>query len=318
MLWDCSSCGTKKLLGKTHRRCPSCGAPQDEAKRYFPLPGEEVEAKDHVFVGADWHCAACTTPNSKAASFCTNCGNPRDEGNKDVNRAADLVDDKPVAPVVAPKTSGGFPWLPVAAVAGLVVVGVTVAMCWQKDDAVRVESHRWSRDIDVEVYSPHIDSSWCDQMPFGAYNVTHTREQRSTKQIPDGQDCHTRSVDNGDGTFHKSSECTTKYRSEPVYDDRCHYTIDRWGHERTAHAEGIGIAPAPSWPATHLSRTGSCIGCEREGSRTEKLTVELRDAAGKTFHCDVDDARWQRLRDGAAADLKVRVVTGGAVCSSLR
>ena len=51
MLWDCSSCGEKGLLGKTHRRCPSCGAAQDERTRRFPEKGEEVEARAHVFAG---------------------------------------------------------------------------------------------------------------------------------------------------------------------------------------------------------------------------------------------------------------------------
>ena len=44
MLWDCGFCGTGQLLGKTNRYCPSCGAPQDETKRYFPPPGKEVAA----------------------------------------------------------------------------------------------------------------------------------------------------------------------------------------------------------------------------------------------------------------------------------
>src|SRR4051812_38974182 len=124
MLWDCSSCGTKKLLGKTHRRCPNCGAPQDPSKRYFPAPGEEVAADGHVFVGADWVCAACTTPNSKAAQFCGNCGNPR-EG----NAAAKLVGEPAPAAVVAPSSSGRAKYV-VAALALFAVVGGTCAVCW--------------------------------------------------------------------------------------------------------------------------------------------------------------------------------------------
>ena len=26
MMWDCPYCGTKHLLGLTHRHCPNCGA----------------------------------------------------------------------------------------------------------------------------------------------------------------------------------------------------------------------------------------------------------------------------------------------------
>ena len=40
MMWDCGFCGSSKLLGKTHRYCPGCGAAQDPSTRYFP-PEEE-------------------------------------------------------------------------------------------------------------------------------------------------------------------------------------------------------------------------------------------------------------------------------------
>jgi len=53
MLWDCEFCGTKKLLGKTHRFCPNCGAQQDPKARYFPSDEEKVAVKDHVYVGVD-------------------------------------------------------------------------------------------------------------------------------------------------------------------------------------------------------------------------------------------------------------------------
>ena len=44
MLWDCASCDTKNLLGKTNRFCPVCGAPQDPKRRRFP------KATDGTFV----------------------------------------------------------------------------------------------------------------------------------------------------------------------------------------------------------------------------------------------------------------------------
>ena len=30
MLWDCSYCSAKKLLGLTHRHCPNCGGTTQE------------------------------------------------------------------------------------------------------------------------------------------------------------------------------------------------------------------------------------------------------------------------------------------------
>lgn len=323
MLWDCSSCGTTKLLGKSHRRCPHCGAPQDPTTRYFPPAGQEVPVEGHVYVGVDWRCAACETPNSRAADFCVNCGNPRD-GNAEVKRVDDVA-PAAVAPaaraasVGAPASSGRKRGLVLAAGAlGVVtLVALLVAMFWTRDTAVTIAGHRWTRAIDVEEMAARADSAWCSSMPGDAYSVRRSREVRSHKDVPDGQECHTVRSDNGDGTFSTSQECSTRYRSEPVYDDKCYYTVNRWGHARTASAEGVGTSPAPSWPVVRLTRTGSCLGCEREGARREVLTLTV-DGPKRDWECEVDAARWQRLVDGAPAQVKVRVVTGGAVCSSLR
>lgn len=331
MLWDCSSCGTKKLLGKTHRRCPQCGAPQVPSSRYFPAPGEEIEAAGHVYVGVDWLCAACTTPNSNAALCCVGCGHPRDGGNQQVQRLADAAPGAPreaprdlrSAHAKAPVTQSPPAWrarTPLF-VAGLVLVllaAILVTVFWQRDVQVRVEQHQWSRDIDVERLDPRQESSWCPP-PSDAYSVSRSREVRSTRQIPDGQTCRDVNHDNGDGTFSRSQSCSTRYRSEPVYDDKCRYTVDRWHVIRTAHSGGVGLASPRSWPPFSLGRTGSCRGCERAGGRRELLDVELRATkdAAKTWRCALDEVRWQRLRDGDVRTMRVRVVTGGAVCSTL-
>ncbi|MCC7075096.1 MAG: zinc ribbon domain-containing protein [Deltaproteobacteria bacterium] len=319
MLWDCSSCGTKKLLGKSHRRCPHCGAPQDPTTRYFPPAGEEVAVEGHVYVGVDWRCAGCETPNSRAADFCVNCGNPR-EGNAAVTRVDDAPTPRaPAARAGAPASSGRWKgWLLFGGVlGGVVLVALLIATFWTRDTAVTIAAHRWTRSIDIEEMAARSDSAWCSSMPGDAYSVRRSREVRSHRDVPDGQECHTVRNDNGDGTFSTSQECSTRYRSEPVYDDKCYFTVNRWGHARTATAEGTGVAPPPTWPAVRLTRTGSCLGCEREGARRELLTLKL-DGPKRDWDCEVDAARWQRLSDGASARVKVRVVTGGAVCSSLR
>lgn len=328
MLWDCSSCGTRQLLGKTHRRCPHCGAPQDPTRRYFPPEGHEVPVEGHVYVGVDWRCAACETPNSRAADFCVNCGNPR-EGNTSVKLVVDgPALDKPAA--VGPQGTAAIDadpassssrsrrWLIAAsALGGLAMVLLLVSIFWTRETAVSIGGHTWRREIDVEQLAPRSSSSWCDSMPSDAYSVRRSREVRSHRQIPDGQDCRTVRSDNGDGTYSTSQRCTTRYRSEPIYDDKCYYTVDRWGHERTERAEGVGTSPAPTWPPVRLGRTGSCLGCEREGSRRETLTLKVRGPK-RSWDCEVDPARWLRLLDDAPAQVEVRVITGGAVCSTLR
>lgn len=348
MLWDCVSCGTKKLLGKTHRRCPNCGAAQDAKKRYFPDPGEEIPVEGHMFVGIDWSCGACQTPNSRAAEFCVNCGHPR-EGNADVRRVTDGITEEgrdlpPPAPPEAPTTLRPAPSFRFAAetreaeeamqtaesgakrrrrrgAAGLVAMLFAlfaVAVLWTKKVEVVVERHDWVREIDIERMAPRTDSAWCDSMPGDAYGVSRTREERSTRQIADGQECHDVRSDNGDGTFSTSRECSTKYRSESVYDDRCHYTVNRWGLERTAQNRSAGLIPGPAWPQLRVSG-GSCLGCEREGTRRETLSVAMRDRAdrSRTWSCAIDNTRWRALGDGEWREIEVRVLTGGAVCDTL-
>ena len=350
MLWDCPSCGTRKLLGKSHRRCPNCGAAQDAKKRYFPPPGEEVPVEGHVFVGIDWSCGACQTPNSRAASFCVNCGHPR-EGNADVRLVSDgggshggesadaanaaAEEPAPLRPMpefrfaaerseeagATPETKGvlrRYAGRIIAGIGTLVLGFCSVAVLWQEDVEVVVERHEWVREIDVERMAARADSAWCDSMPGDAYNVSRSREERSTRQVAVGEECHDVRSDNGDGTFSTSRECSTKYRSESVYDDRCRFTVNRWGLERTARNTGSGLSPGPSWPPT-FARVGSCLGCEREGARREVLTVALRSRAdrGKTWSCDIDDQRWRMLGDGELRNIKVRVLTGGAVCDTL-
>jgi hypothetical protein len=83
MLWDCESCGTRKLLGVDHRHCPSCGAVQDENRRYFP-PQDEAVPTDYD-PDPDHECPYCGTPNSRRANNCVNCGGPMD-GSEEVAR----------------------------------------------------------------------------------------------------------------------------------------------------------------------------------------------------------------------------------------
>jgi hypothetical protein len=88
MLWDCAYCGTRKLLGKTHRFCPGCGAPQDPTRRYFPSDEDKVLVENHEYVGADRLCGACGSAMGARAAHCTQCGSPM-EGTPEVQRVAD-------------------------------------------------------------------------------------------------------------------------------------------------------------------------------------------------------------------------------------
>jgi hypothetical protein len=328
MLWDCGQCSTHGLLGKAQRHCPMCGAAQDPTKRYFPEAGKEVEAQGHQFVGADWRCTFCNAPNSAAAAFCVECGGPKD-GAKEVAHVQDPTDASaattvpPLPPaamaqVTKPKSSG-FPWLKGILALVLVAVSVLGYLFFSKhDETVQVFDKTWSREIDVEQFTAVRTSDWCDALPSGAYQVSRSREQRSTRQVPDGQDCHDVRSDKGDGTFSKTRECTTRYRDEPVYADKCSYRINRWQVLRTERTNG-GASLVPAWPTPGISNNlmaTNTLGAERLGNRRENYRVQLQSSQGKQWVCDLNPTLWETLSEGKTVQLKVRG-TGSADCSTL-
>lgn len=322
MLWDCAQCDASGLLGTTHRHCPTCGAAQDPDRRYFPAPGQEVEAKGHRFVGADWACAYCESPNSAAAAFCGNCGGPRD-GARQVNQVSDAAPGAAARPAVlqpaqAPAPKPGFRWLKALLAMLLLGVGLAYLFFSQHDERVQIVEKTWSRQIDVERYTSVRGADWCDALPPQAYQVSRSREQRGTRQVEAGQDCVELRSDVGDGSFTKRRECSTRYRDEPVFDDKCSYRINRWQVTRTDQLTG-GASLAPTWPAPVLGRNlagGNSLGAERLGMRRENYQVKLQSAQGKNWTCDLPPEVWSRLAEHQPLTIKVRG-TGGAACASL-
>lgn len=334
MLWDCPRCDTPKLLGLTHRHCPSCGAPQDPTRRYFPSEEDKVAVEDHRYTGADKVCPNCETPNGAAATFCGNCGSPLDEAKEAARvteRAAQAGQGQSVdaekkaarraalAATAAPKKKSGCGF---AVVAGLVVAAIAVfalvATFWTREAALEVTGHTWSRAIAIEAFGPQSDSAWCDAVPSGAYDVSRSEKQRGTNKVEDGQTCATKQVDNGDGTFNEVEECKPKYREEPVYDDWCLYTVDRWAKVREAAAAGNSVNDAPRWPEVKLAREGSCVGCERAGGKSETYTVRLKAADGEAHTCTLPESRWKSMAVGSRWKGEVRVMTGGLDCGELK
>jgi hypothetical protein len=324
MFWDCSRCGTKELLGKTHRQCPNCGAPQDASKRYFPPPVKEIAVENLVYYGVDRICEACKTPNSARAHFCRNCAAPLDEAAR-----AQLITEgtAQLPPAAASSSLAALDTAPEAAaplepgckivIAGVVIVVafILVAIFGKREATAEITKHRWQRVVAIEDFDARKEEAWCDEMPADARAVSRHNEQRSTRQVPDGEECTTRRVDNGDGTFSEHEECRTKYREEPVYDSRCFFTVDRWAKKRELTAQGTGTQPA--WPEVVLVRAGNCLGCEREGGRIATYTLDMK-RADREFECGVSEDVWRAHNDGSKVRLKVRAMDGAPDCSTLR
>ncbi len=339
MLWDCKYCGATKLLGLTHRHCPSCGAPQDQEARYFPSDADKVAVEDHEFVGADRLCPACNEANSAKSNNCRHCGSPLD-GSKAVTTRADqihaeggfggdnaqaakneIVHGRVPAPAPEPpKKKSIVGWLIGAGCLTMIVVGaliLVVFLLWTRETALEVASHRWERVIDVETYGEVTEKDWCDQMPTGAREQSRSQAKRDTKKVPDGEECKTRKKDQGDGTFKEVKECQPKYKEVAVMADQCTYRIRKWKVSRTATANG-SLKDERRWPDPALKRTGTCDGCERAGDKREKYVVVLKDTdSGKTHDCELPEAKWAKMATGKRYQGKIRKLSGGLDCSSL-
>lgn len=347
MLWDCPACGTAALLARDDKQCRNCGAPQDPTRRYFPTPDQAQAVERAANIRVDRRCPACTSVVVAEAEFCVACGSPLADAKAVPRRTSQAATDDGFAPdsaraaraeydaARAATSSGGSP----ADTAGdrardpaqrrranriggvVIAIGVGGAatigvMTWTRPVDVDVVARHWERHIDIEQYRTVHDSDWHDAMPADARNRSCYQEQRSTREVPDGETCHDARRDNGDGTFDLVRECETTYRSEPVYDTRCDYTVDRWRRRDTMTARGGPDDPLV-WPHVELAQPGNCLGCDREGPRRERFVVALRDADGLAHECDVPKSRWDALAEPTGWVIERGVVTDNVDCDTL-
>lgn len=333
MLWDCKYCGQKKNLGLSHRFCPNCGGPQDAGARYFPADHEKIAVRNHPFVGADVSCPACHHWNSKNAKCCTNCGGPLVGGASaqlrpdqvgavaqagQVGQAPDVAPPPPAAAKAESKTSSVIAFGIFVVLLLGAIVGACTMLFAKRDGSFEVADRTWSRTIHVERYDLVRQSTWCDERPTGGVERSRAKAQRSTNKVPDGQTCVTRKKDRGNGTFKEERECTAKYKEVPVYADKCDYDVPAWKTFRSLKAEG-GATATPDWPKVDITRTGTCLGCEREGSRDEKYTVTFVDAKTKgTSSCDTGLEKWKAFAKGSKWDGQVGAYTNVIDCDSLK
>ncbi len=309
MLWDCEFCGARGLLGKSQRYCANCGAPQNPDKRYFPKEGAEQRVDGHIYEGADRTCPACQAPQSAKAKNCTHCGSVLD-GAAEVRGVA--------APAEAAKTAQPRPrrrrriWPFIVGVIVIFGFGVWWRCIRSQEAQVVISGHSWQRVIPIEEFNERQEEAWRNEVPPGAsFPVCHDREHGS-RQVEDGEDCHTERRDKKDGTFEQVKKCKPKYRSEPVMDSWCRFTARRWKQISELKTTGSGMNPA--WPdGAPPGDTPAVLGAKRQGRRTEVLTLEFRDHGT----CDVSDPVWRKYADGQRLKVEVRASSGDVVCSSL-
>lgn len=321
MLWNCESCGTKGLFAKSQKHCPLCGSAQNPEKRFFPEEGEEVEIQGHQYAGADWLCPYCQSPNGAAAMFCGCCGGPKD-GSKEVKVKQDPAAIEKVAePVEVKPPSRGRPWFKIILALLLILGGIFLAcFLWKSEEIVKITALNWSREIDIEKFVSAQESEWCSDMPQGAYSVRTTQEEKSKRQVPDGETCSMVKVDKGDGTFAKNRECKPKFKEVPEMAAKCHFRINQWKVARTDKAEG-SKGTEVQWPASApmtVSRSfADSLGNERLGDRRETYVAALETGKGEVLNCELKPEIWSTFNVDDRVLVKVRI-SGGVDCDEIR
>ena len=317
MLWDCQFCGTERNLGKTHRFCPNCGAPQNPDSRYYPSDENKIAVEEHKFVGVDVTCPACNQLNSGDAEFCQQCGSPLTEGAKantlgeqmkgaggifESSGSRDVVQEKydaameriGVKPKEKAKNKGSN--IKVFAIIGVIIailVGIGALLTMTESATVVAKEHSWERTISVDDSRPPGDNMSID---FGSCS----RKQRSTNRIPDGETCKTVRKDNGDGTYKESQQCTTKYREEPVYDDYCRWRGNHWEDSYSRVTSGVGLSPEPYY------------------ENVSKYDVNFTGNENRTYTCDFPQDEWSNIAIESVWTIEVRKVDANAgLCNTL-
>lgn len=287
MFWNCPHCGTKKLLGVTHRHCPNCGAAQDESKRYFPPDGEEIALHNHIYYGIDWDCQYCSTPNSKKSNNCVNCGGPKDgslevnligENNKIIKNTTKVTNEVSSTSInkntITPpndiyysnneaikrqsyihleskknkSTSSNF-LIGLAVLIFVFFIGFLIYGFNHITPSVGTVVHKsWERTTNIEEYRTIHDNNWCSSIPSDAYNISKKKEIKSYDKVKTGEVCHTVKEDNGDGSFSKNRYCDDTYKSVPVYANMCYYSINRWKFSHNLKSNGTDDN-TPHWPS---------------------------------------------------------------------
>lgn len=332
MHWDCAFCDTKKLLGKSHRFCPSCGGPQDPTKRYFPEDSDKVAVEDHKYVGVDLVCPGCSVAVSAACEHCSSCGSPM-TGAKSVGLAAGPEPSTTSANVPETPNIGSSRvdkpqrrrMRPVAIVIAAVAVGViglfiADAASASKPTHVEVTGLPWTRTIAIERYTSVKKDGWCEDMPRDVYNVKRSQRERK-ERVEDGETCHDVNVDNGDGTFRQEPKCVPKYVERSHQDPYCNYATNEWRKLDSVKKEGDGKrGTKPVWPDVQVREQKIlAVGAERITNRTATYGITVRDPSRPkaTETCQVDERVWQAVAPGASVTVKRGGIFGGIKCDSL-
>ena len=343
--WDCQYCDNKGIPGDS-RECTFCGHPRDESVSFYLKDMNYVSEEKAATISKnpDWYCSYCNTLNNAELTSCKGCGAPRSDSEKnyfdlkaekekkqneeflyngDANASQTQNSTNRNNSLNLLKNAGRKrnKFFVLAALAVLALIAIFVP----KKKDVEVTGLSWERNIEIEQYANVDESDWT--LPEDAnlhstsreihhydHVVDHyvTVEVEKSRQVLDGYDTHTRTVDLGNGYFEEETYETPRYRTEyytetetqpvyrddPVYATKYYYDIWKWIPSRTVSTSG----------SDHNAYWGECNFSEneREYSRSEKYTVTFTGKKDKKYTYEIPMDEWNSYEIGDKYRIKTQ------------
>lgn len=319
-LWDCRHCGSEGLLARTEAYCRFCGSLQDKEHRYLASPTFASNPKAAI------SCGGCLSLTAVDSRFCSHCGAQVECDLLPGDTSADLA----INPLEGEDSKAGTPsqetiqlaepliFAPsptsrrrLAAILTTLLSGLGMIFVWTQPQSVEVIGHQWVKGVKIERYLPSNETSWCHQVPTGAYQIERRSFFETFRNIPDAEDCYLQPTQ----TAHKKQECQPRFLTEPLYDRLCDYRINRWHPVRSVLTEGNDIHPLD--PESGMIGSKACLGCEREGEHFGEYQLRLRTKDHREFSCPLPFEDWQSTRDGDQRQIEIGRIDGIPRCRTL-
>lgn len=202
-----------------------------------------------------------------------------------------------------------------------------------REQEITVTDFSWKYLVNIEKYETVEESSW--SLPAGAVLIKTTLELSHYQDVLDHYETKTREVarerlvgyeeyvsgyrDLGNGYFEEITssrpiyetyyETETYeepvYRTEPVFETKYYYNIDKWIFSRTLESKGND--KNPYWPEVIL------LNNERISSKDETYMITGLDKNGKIQNVTLSFEDWEKLELDQTVKLKVSLGHGSIV-----
>ncbi|MGH1337819.1 MAG: hypothetical protein ACRBFS_16990 [Aureispira sp.] len=339
--WDCKSCGHKGILGP-ETECSSCGSDRPKDVQFYMVDASEQVQEDRVLkqarAGADWRCSYCGQNNAATTTICKDCGNTKADGDATLAVRTYDAEEVPVSGKKAKRSEEEKNSPPqkkskrgcgIAALVGLIIIGVLFYFGRSKEILVTVEGFSWERNIATEQERLVEEEDW--KVPnrgnqlksFRAIHhydqiLDHYETRTRTKKRATGTEryvCGKRDLGNGyfedkycDRTLYESYEEQYEepiYRKEPVYKTKYRYSIYRWQKAPPLTTEGSDHNP--QWPNTRAIEQDPR---RRTTKQSGNYSITVRDDEGQVHAHTIPFEKWQPLQQGQQLKAKRGAATG--------